>query len=215
MIAVAYLRVSTDEQSLGVDVQRAAIERWASEHGATIASWHQDLDVCGATPLDERLGLMDAIAALKEHGATALVILKRDRLARDTMIAAMIDRLVEKAGATVEAADGVGNGSTPEALMIRGIMDVFAMYERALIRSRTKAALAAKKAKGERVGSIPLGKVVLDGKLVDGPDAPAVERARSLRAGGMTYRAISDRLVGEGHRRIWRGTLHRACKVSS
>jgi len=33
-------------------------------------------------------------------------------------------------------------------------VDVFAQYERAVIRARTRAALGVKKARGERVGSV-------------------------------------------------------------
>jgi len=45
---------------------------------------------------------------------------------------------------------GVGNGNGPEAQLMRTMIDAFAAYERALIRARTKAALAAKAARGER-----------------------------------------------------------------
>jgi DNA invertase Pin-like site-specific DNA recombinase len=36
-------------------------------------------------------------------------------------------------------------------MLMRGLVDLFAQYERALIRSRTKAALAVKKGRGERL----------------------------------------------------------------
>ena len=45
-------------------------------------------------------------------------------------------------------------GTTGEAQLMRGIVDLFAQYERAIIRTRTKAALAVKIARGERVGGI-------------------------------------------------------------
>ena len=86
-----------------------------------------------------------------------LIVAKRDRLACDVMTAALVERLCEREGASVACADGTGNGTGPEAQLLRGIMDVFAQYERAIIRSWTKAALAIKKAKRMCVGTIPYG----------------------------------------------------------
>ena len=63
-------------------------------------------------------------------------------------------------GAKVVAADGVGNGDQPENLLMRRMVDAFAGFERRVIGARTKAALAVKKARGERVGGIPYGESV-------------------------------------------------------
>ncbi len=80
------------------------------------------------------------------------------------------------------------------------MIDVFAQYERAIIRSRTKAALAVKKANGERVGGVPYGYRDNGGKLVeDEREQATVARARKLRAKGNSLRAIGRNLVAEGH----------------
>ncbi len=42
LIAVAYLRVSTDEQRLGPEAQRASIEAWAKREGVAVVAWHAD-----------------------------------------------------------------------------------------------------------------------------------------------------------------------------
>jgi len=42
LVAVAYIRVSKDEQRLGPDAQRAAIAAWAACEGVQIAAWHVD-----------------------------------------------------------------------------------------------------------------------------------------------------------------------------
>ena len=91
-----------------------------------------------------------------------LVVAKRDRLARDVVIAATIERAAEWVGATVVSADGVGVSDGHEAELLRRIVDAVAAYERGLIRGRTKAALAAKKRRGERTGSVPYGKQLCD-----------------------------------------------------
>lgn len=70
-------------------------------------------------------------------------------------------------------------------------------------RSLTRQALAAKKAKGERTGSVPTGfALAADGRsLVPDPhETEAVELARTLRAQGLTYRAIGALLEARGYR---------------
>jgi DNA invertase Pin-like site-specific DNA recombinase len=199
--AVAYLRASTDRQDLSPDAQRAAVTRWAAAQGVAVVAWHQDLGVSGGTPLEERPGLLAALDAVRAHGAGVLLVAKRDRLARDVLTAALVERLCEREGARVQAADGAGNGEGPEAQLLRGIVDLFAQYERAVIRARTKAALAVKKARGERTGGVPMGsRVGDDGMLAaDEVERGAVARARELHRDGMSLREIARALVAEGH----------------
>src|ERR1035438_8310294 len=91
LIAVAYLRVSKDEQKLGPEAQRAAVEAWAAREGVQVAGWHLDQGVCSVDPLDERPALVAALAALREHGAGLLVVAKRDRIARDPALTAAVE----------------------------------------------------------------------------------------------------------------------------
>lgn len=199
--AVAYLRASTDRQDLSPGAQRAAIERWAAGAGVVIVAWHEDLGVSGGTALEDRPGLLAALDGLDAARAGTLVVAKRDRLARDVLTAALVERLCERKGARVVAADGVANGDGPEAALMRSLLDAFAQYERALIRARTRAALAVKKARGERTGGVPLGSSVgADGRLsADRAEAAAVARARALRAEGRSLREIAAALDAEGH----------------
>lgn len=199
--AVGYLRVSTDEQHLGPDAQRAAIAAWCDREGVELIDVHVDHGVSGGAPLDKRPGLMAAVGALSETDATVLVVAKRDRLARDTMAAAMVERMAERAGATIASADGTGNGDSPEAMLMRRMVDAFAEYERAIIRSRTRAALAVKSARGERVGAIPFGcKLADDGRTLerDAEEGAVVDAVIDLRASGLSYRKIADELAARG-----------------
>src|SRR5580692_4976502 len=77
--------------------------------------------------------------------------------ARPWLLTASIEHAAAEAGAVVRSSAGEGNGSTPADEFMRGVIDSAARYERALIRARTKAALAAKSAKGERVGAVTYG----------------------------------------------------------
>ena len=48
-VVVAYVRVSTDEQKIGPEAQRAAIEAWARAAGVQVVAWHEDLGVSGGS----------------------------------------------------------------------------------------------------------------------------------------------------------------------
>jgi len=111
--AIAYVRVSTTDQHLGPEAQRAAIEAWAAREGVDVVAWHFDLGVSGGSDLHERPGLAAVLAELRPQAAGVVVVAKRDRLARDVYIAASIERAVSRSGARVVCADGVGNGETP------------------------------------------------------------------------------------------------------
>lgn len=200
-LAIAYLRVSTEDQRLGPEAQRTAIEVWAAREGIRVAAWHVDQGVSGGCDLDERPALVAALGELRAIAAGVLVVAKRDRLARDVYVAATIERALAQSGARVVTADGTANGQTPADAFMRTILDGAAAYERALIRARTRAALAAKRAKGERTGECPYGYTVADdGTTLVADVAEQAVRAevRELRAAGLSYRAIVGALRSRG-----------------
>lgn len=196
--AIAYVRVSTDEQKLGPKAQRDAIEAFAAREGITVLAWHVDAGISGAAPLQDRPALRAAVDACRVHRC-GLLVAKRDRLARDAMIAAMVERSLPK-GARVLAASGEGNGDAPADALMRTILDGMAEYERELIRARTRAALQAKISRGERAGMLPYGfSVDASGKLTPREDEQAaIARIRSLAASGEGQRAIVRILAAEG-----------------
>jgi len=200
-LVVGYVRVSTDEQALGPSAQRSALDRWCEREGATLVAVMDDLGVSGAAPLEKRPGLLGAIAALSEHGAGVLLVAKRDRLARDPIISAMTEAAAARVGARVASAAGEGEGDDPASVLMRRMVDAFAEYERRVIRARTRAALAVKRSRGERVGEVPYGyQLGTDkGTVVEAAhEQRVVARVASLRREGLSIRAIASRLNREG-----------------
>ena len=199
-VAIAYLRASTEDQRLSPEAQRASIEAWALAQGVAVVAWHVDAGVSGAADLADRPALVAALAELRLHRAGIFVVAKRDRLARDCYVAATIDRAVAAQGARVASADGTGNGDTPADAFMRSVLDAAAQYERGLIRARTKAALAAKKARGERTGTVRYGYTAdASGRLVECPVEQAVlAQVRALDAAGLSQRAIVAELQRAG-----------------
>lgn len=199
-LAIGYLRVSTDEQKLGPEAQRAAIEAWAAREGVAVVAWHVDAGVSGGSDIDARPALVAALGALRVARAGVLAVAKRDRLARDVAVAATIEKATAAAGARVVAADGAGNGDSPADAFMRAIVDGASAYERALIRARTKAALAAKRARGERAGAVPYGFTADDaGRLTPCPaEQEVITAVRELRAAGLPLRAVVAELDRRG-----------------
>jgi DNA invertase Pin-like site-specific DNA recombinase len=200
--AVAYIRVSTDDQKLGPEAQRAAIQSWAQHTGVHVAAWHEDRGVSGGSDVDERPALTCALVDLRERRAGVLVVAKRDRLARDVAVAIAIDRAVTKQGAKIVSADGTANGTEPGDEFMRVVIDGAAQYERALIRARTRAALQAKRARGFRAGCVPFGFEADDeGRLHPAPaEQDAIALVLSLRAEGHSLRSIVSACSARGLR---------------
>lgn len=199
--AIAYLRVSTDHQDLGPEAQRQAILAWARGNGVEVIAWHLDKGVSGGSEMEDRPELIAAIGDIKVNQAGVLLVAKRDRLARDTLVAQLIEQAVGKVGAVVISADGVAKGDDPASRMVRSILDAVSEYERQTIKSRIKAALSVKKARQERVGSVPFGFMLGD----DGSHLVALKgeqkviaKALKLRGVGMSYRDVAEKLGNLG-----------------
>jgi DNA invertase Pin-like site-specific DNA recombinase len=178
-------------------------KRGGKPRGIALVAVLSDLGTSGAAELEKRPGLLAALAAIEEHGAGLLVVAKRDRLARDVVLAAMIERLAARVGASVVSAAGEGEGDSPADGLMRRMIDAFAEYERALIRARTRSALAVKKTRGERTGSVPFGySLAADGiHLVENEaERDIVAAVRAMRADGLTLLAIAAELEARGIR---------------
>lgn len=201
--AVVYLRVSTEEQAasgLGLEAQEAACRAFCEAEGWTVASIHVDASVSGTAPVDGRPALAEALGSLARGGV--LVAARRDRIARSVGVAAVVEETARRRGARVVTPDAPGEADDPFAGAMRGMMDVFAQLERALIATRTRAALAAKRARGEKTGGdLPVGAALAEDGVTltaDTAEAAAVDTIRDLRAAGMSVRAIAAELDARG-----------------
>ena len=199
LVAVGYIRVSTDEQHLGPVAQRSKIAAWAQREGITVAAWHTDAGVSGAAEIDARPGLVGALADVARLRAGVLAVAKRDRLARDVVVAATVERTVGRSGARVQTADGIANGSTADDAFRRHLEDGLAALERARVGTRTKAALAVLRARGEVSNHAPFGYRAAGGRLVaDEAEQEVLAAVRAMRARGLTVRAIALELERAG-----------------
>lgn len=154
---VIYLRVSTEQQAnsgLGLEAQREKCRNYIPE-GSEILEF-SDEGFSGALESKKRPALVCAIDSLNKDDI--LLIANRDRIGRDPIVNAMIEREIEEKKAFLVSASGDFNGNKdPSSVLMRRMVDVFAEYERLIIGVRTRVALSVKKNKNERVGYIPYG----------------------------------------------------------
>lgn len=208
MIAIAYIRVSTDKQENGPTVQRAAIEAWAKRTGTEVRAWHDDNGKSGGLDVAGRPGLAAAIEAVVALGpGTVLIVAKRDRLARDVVVALGIERVLAQTGGRIVSADGApvfagDPRDDPMGWLLTRLNDILPEYERHLIGHRTIAALQNRKARGLTAGHAPWGYVVqTDGKLATNEtEARITLAACELRMTGLSWQAVAQTLNARGCR---------------
>lgn len=172
----------------------------ADRAGVPLVGPFADEGVSGASGLDKRPGLIEALGLLEP--GDVLLVAKRDRLGRDPIAVAMIEAAVERKGSRVVSAAGEGtDGDDPTSILMRRMVDAFGEYERLVIKSRTRSTLQAKKRRGERVGTVPLGsKLAADGVRLEADQAEqaALVLIRQLAADGLNPRQIASELDRRG-----------------
>lgn len=177
-----YTRVSTDEQTEsrnGLEAQRDLINSEAARRGWTVEHF-SDEGVSGKLIGPQLRELLQLLATGQGDG---LMVAKLDRLSRSIINAAnIIDSAKTQEWALVMLDVGVDLTTAAGRAFAHTLM-VFAQFERELISERTKAALAAKKRRGEHIGR---------------PRAATpsvVRRIVSDRQAGKTYDAIASELA--------------------
>ena len=201
--AITYLRVSTQRQGasgLGIAAQRAAVESYCRDHGYRVIKEFVEIE---SGRHSDRPGLRDALARAKSSRAL-LVIAKLDRLARNVEF---IARLMN-AGVEFVAVD------LPQANPLTlHILAAVAEAEARSISERTKAALAAAKARGVVLGN-PATRHGLPGdvwrkglsaarlarrQLRDQAIYAVAPMIKALRAQGLGYHQIALALNADGY----------------
>jgi DNA invertase Pin-like site-specific DNA recombinase len=194
-----YVRVSTSQQGrsgLGIEAQREALARFAAAEGFELARVFVEVETGkGADALDRRPQLAAALAEARRQRCPVAVA-KLDRLSRDVhfisgLMAHRVPFLVAELGSDVDP-------------FILHLFAALAEKERAMIATRTKAALAAAKARGVKLGGPRLAEAreaatASIKALADRPAANVLPIVREIqRAGATSLHQIADALNARG-----------------
>jgi DNA invertase Pin-like site-specific DNA recombinase len=192
--AFAYLRVSGKGQVEGDGFTRQleAVKKYASNHDIKIAKVFREEGVSGKKDLENRPALLEMMTALHSNGTRMVLIEKLDRLARDLMIQETIIGDMRKSGfEIISAAEPDLCSDDPSRKLMRQVFGAIAEYGKAMLVLKLRGARQRKRAKDG----------VCEGRKAYG-DRPGeqqvIDRAKELRAGGMTWDNAARQLNAEG-----------------
>ena len=196
---VGYVRVSTSQQGksgLGIDAQREALQQFAAAEGFELGRVFVEVETGkGSDALDRRHQLAAALNEARRQRCS-VVVAKLDRLSRDVnfisgLMARRVPFVVAELGADVDP-------------FILHLFAALAEKERAMIATRTKAALAAAKTRGVVLGGPKLAEareraVATNKGLADAHAANVLPVIREIRrAGATSLHQIADALNARG-----------------
>jgi DNA invertase Pin-like site-specific DNA recombinase len=195
---IAYCRVSTDRQGksgLGLEAQREAIVRFVEANGFALEGEEIEVETGkGADALDRRPKLKSALDLARKHKCS-IIVAKLDRLSRDVhFISGLMTKRVPFIVAEL--------GPEVDPFMLH-IYAAVAEKERALISQRTKAALAAAKARGVKLGNPRLEEARAPRMRANAEEAArqtalALPVIKPLYEQGLSLRAIARELAARG-----------------
>jgi DNA invertase Pin-like site-specific DNA recombinase len=203
--AVAYIRVSTEEQAvhgLSVPAQKEALDSYARLRGLEIVEFIVDAGVSGGRPLGARPGGQRFLAMLAEGAATHVIALRLDRLFRNASDCLATVEAWTRKGITLHLLDVAGNSidtSSAAGKFMLTVLAAVAEMERNLIAERIRNVLSWKRRNGKIFGHEPFG-FARDGDNLVPVEAElrALDLILELRARGYSLHKIARTLEARG-----------------
>lgn len=200
--AIGYIRVSTDKQAehgVSLEAQRQKIEAYASLYDLQL------VDVVveqGSAKTLDRDGLNSVLTRLQAGEATAVIVVKLDRLTRSV---ADLGKLVERYFqhfALLSVSEQIDTRSAAGRLVLNVLASV-SQWEREVIGERTSVAMQHMKAAGRYTGGqVPYGfQLDADGQLIESEaEQRVLSLVRHYRQQGLSLRKIANVLSEKGLR---------------
>lgn len=198
MRALIYIRVSTNEQAdsgLGLEAQLAACRAACAARGWPVVAVIPDDESARSL---KRPKLIEALGRLEAGEADVLVVAKLDRLTRSVKDFCLLVERASRHGYAILALDSPADPSSAAGAAMQQMMVVFSEYERRVIAARTRAAMAALRSRGVKLGRP---------RVLPPEVRNRIKRERE--EDGRSYREIARRLTAEGI-----ATAHGAAKWS-
>ncbi|KND51233.1 MAG: site-specific DNA recombinase [Parcubacteria bacterium C7867-001] len=141
--AAIYLRVSTDEQAkeghYGLKVQEDHTRKYCEDRGYALNEEHVFVDdgYSGGLEFQDRPAFSELYRVALNKEIDVVVVAKQDRIARDLEVAVLIRRELRKIGIPLESVAEPFDQATPMGSTMTKMTDLFADFERMVIRERT------------------------------------------------------------------------------
>ena len=200
--AVSYLRVSSRGQieGDGFPRQRAAVEGYAKANNIDVVGEFKDEGVSGSMELDDRDGLAELVARIKEGDVDLVLVENASRLARDLLVGELLLRQLTALKVQVIAADSgtdlSASDGDPTRTLIRQVLGAVAEFEKsALVQKLAAARRRARKANGRCEGPRPFGELPGEERVVSRIRELTRRRRGKKRR---TLSEIADTLNAEG-----------------
>lgn len=196
---VGYIRVSTAQQAdhgVSLEAQEETLRGYAKVRGLELV--HISVDAGVSASSLERPGLQEALSMLDRFEATALLVVKLDRLTRSVRdFVALIDsHFRDGTNVLMSVNESIDTANAMGRMVLKILMSV-SEWEREAAAERTRAVMGHLKANGKFTGGWPPYGYALDddGNLVENPEELAiVVQARSLHAQGHSLRGVARAL---------------------
>jgi len=201
MAIYGYLRVSSEKQAesgAGIDAQRQDVKNFTGTHGlGDLVGCFEDRAYGRESSPWDRPGLSALLSAV-QRGDT-VVVAKWDRIGGVVEIA-MLERELTRRGVKLCSVAGACDDS-PEGRFMRDILASVSGFELRMIRSRTKAALKAKREKGEAYCRRKYGFRSVEGRFIaDAEEQAILKEIAETVARGVSLNAVAQDLNQRGIR---------------
>lgn len=185
---IAYVRLSRDsEASTSVASQTAACREYADRNGWRVLFVAEDVDVSGASKLEDRPGMARVLAALSS--ADYVISAKLDRYARSVLEFSRLLHATEDSGTILVTADGTLSPTTSK--LVVHVLSAFAEFERDQIKARITTSKEQLRAEGRWLGgAAPYGYRIVQR---DGGKYLAIDDVAAA-----VVRDVADRLINKG-----------------
>jgi site-specific DNA recombinase len=202
--AVGYVRVSTEHQAdrgVSLDAQTDRIRAMATVKAVELSEVIVD---AGESAKDlKRPGMQRLLELVGQRQVDTVIVVKLDRLTRSVKNLWELLEAFERRGVALVSVEEALDTATAAGRLVLNVMASVGQWEREAIGERTRTALRFKKARGERVGTVPFGyRVAEDGKhlVEDEGERRVLEFIHARRAEGLSLRAIATELECRGYR---------------
>ncbi|PKN67573.1 MAG: recombinase [Deltaproteobacteria bacterium HGW-Deltaproteobacteria-15] len=204
MVAIGYIRVSTEDQAkegVSLDSQRSKIQAYCHLKDLTLREIIEDAGISAKNL--RRPGAQKVLKLARRKEIDAVVVYKLDRFFRSTTDALETTKEFEKWGVSFHSIEETLDTRSAMGRFFFTLTAALAEMERRLIGERTKAALSHKRSRNEKTGGeIPYGYDLTEGGILikNDEEQKVIRLIRNLHAQELSLRRICADLERQGYR---------------